>query len=112
MKKLLTGNEAITEGVIESGVEVVCGYPGTPSTEVILTLLPRKEELEIHIEWSINKKIAFEIAEKIGVSFFRLNTDIFHVTSDVEVGKNLNIKKKLILNVISQNILKQVQPSL
>ena len=62
MKKLLTGNEAIAEGVIESGVEVVTGYPGTPSTEVILTLLPRKKELGIHIEWSTNEKVAFEIA--------------------------------------------------
>jgi len=62
LKKLLTGNEAVAEGIIESGVEVVCGYPGTPSTEVILTLLPRKEELGIHIEWSTNEKIASEIA--------------------------------------------------
>ena len=62
MKKLLTGNEAIAEGIVESGVEVVSGYPGTPSTEVILTLLPRKEELGIHIEWSTNEKVAFEIA--------------------------------------------------
>jgi len=62
LKKLLTGNEAIAEGIIESGVEVVTGYPGTPSTEVILTLLPRKEELGIHIEWSTNEKVAFEIA--------------------------------------------------
>jgi len=62
LKKLLTGNEAIAEGVIESGVEVVSGYPGTPSTEVILTLLPQKKELGIHIEWSVNEKVAFEIA--------------------------------------------------
>lgn len=62
MKKLLTGNEAIAEGIIESGVEVVTGYPGTPSTEVILTLLPQKEELGIHIEWSTNEKVSFEIA--------------------------------------------------
>ena len=62
MKKLLTGNEAIAEGAIESGVEVVSGYPGTPSTEVILTLLPRKKELGIHVEWSVNEKVAFEIA--------------------------------------------------
>jgi len=44
LRKLLTGNEAIAEGIIESGVEVVSGYPGTPSTEVILNLLPQKEE--------------------------------------------------------------------
>jgi indolepyruvate ferredoxin oxidoreductase alpha subunit len=62
LKKLLTGNEAVAEGVIESRVEVICGYPGTPSTEVILTLLPQKEELGIHIEWSTNEKVAFEIA--------------------------------------------------
>ncbi|RLC39018.1 MAG: hypothetical protein DRH33_03570, partial [Candidatus Nealsonbacteria bacterium] len=62
MKKLLTGNEAIAEGAIESGVEVVTGYPGTPSTEVVLTLLPQEKELGIHIEWSINEKVAFEIA--------------------------------------------------
>jgi len=62
LKKLFTGNEAIAEGIIESGVEVVSGYPGTPSTEVILTLLPQKEKLGIHIEWSVNEKIAFEIA--------------------------------------------------
>ena len=62
MKKLLTGNEAIAEGIIESEVEMVCGYPGTPSTEVILTLLPQEKQLGIHIEWSINEKVAFEIA--------------------------------------------------
>jgi len=28
LKKLLTGNEAVAEGVIESGIEVVCGCPG------------------------------------------------------------------------------------
>lgn len=62
MIKLLTGNEAVAEGIIESGVEVISGYPGTPSTEVIMALLPRKKELGIHIEWSVNEKIAFEIA--------------------------------------------------
>jgi len=50
LKKLLTGNEAIAEGIIESGVEVVTGYPGTPSIEVVLTLLPQAKDLEIHIE--------------------------------------------------------------
>lgn len=62
MRKLLTGNEAVAEGIIESGVEVVCGYPGTPSTEVIQTLLPQAKDLRIHIEWSVNEKVAFEIA--------------------------------------------------
>jgi indolepyruvate ferredoxin oxidoreductase alpha subunit len=62
LRKLLTGNEAIAEGIIESGVEVVCGYPGTPSTEVVQTLLSQAKDLGIHIEWSVNEKVAFEIA--------------------------------------------------
>lgn len=62
MKKLLTGNEAIAEGAIAAGVDVVAGYPGTPSTEVILTLMAKKQELDFHIEWSVNEKVAFEVA--------------------------------------------------
>ena len=61
MKKLLTGNEAIAEGAIAAGVEVVAGYPGTPSTEVILNLMAKRKELDFHIEWSVNEKVAFEI---------------------------------------------------
>ena len=62
MKKLLTGNEAVAEGITESGADVVTGYPGTPSTEVVLTLLSQKKKLDMHIEWSVNEKVAFEIA--------------------------------------------------
>lgn len=62
MKKLLTGNEAVAEGIIESGADVVTGYPGTPSTEVLLTLLSKKEKLNMYLEWSVNEKVAFEIA--------------------------------------------------
>jgi len=58
------------------------------------------------------KRLLLKLLKRSEFPFFRLNTDISHVTSDVEMGKNLNIKKKLILNVISQNILKQMQPSL
>ena len=67
MKKLLTGNEAIAEGIIESGVEVVTGYPGTPSTEVVLTLLPQKEELGVH-----NFKIPLLILFFLSVMRFNL----------------------------------------
>jgi len=62
MKKLLTGNEAIAEGIIESGAEVVSGYPGTPSTEVIINLIPKAKDLDIRVDWDINEKVALEIA--------------------------------------------------
>ena len=35
MKKLLTGNEAITRGAYEAGVRYASAYPGTPSTEIL-----------------------------------------------------------------------------
>ena len=62
MRKLLTGNEAIAEGAIAAGVELVAGYPGTPSTEVLLHLMAKRQELDFHIEWSVNEKVAFEVA--------------------------------------------------
>ena len=36
--EVLMGNEAIALGALAAGVNVVCGYPGTPSTEVLETV--------------------------------------------------------------------------
>ena len=60
-KKLLMGNEAIALGAIRAGVDVVSGYPGTPSTEVLETIA-RHRPAETYIEWSINEKAAMEVA--------------------------------------------------
>ncbi len=61
MKELLMGNEAIALGAIMSGVKVVAGYPGTPSTEVLETIAKRNTG-KIHVEWSTNEKSALEVA--------------------------------------------------
>ncbi|MEB3825396.1 MAG: indolepyruvate ferredoxin oxidoreductase subunit alpha [Desulfurococcales archaeon] len=58
--RLLLGNEAIARGAIEAGVGFVAGYPGTPSTEIIETLSKVARDLEIHVEWSTNEKVALE----------------------------------------------------
>ena len=61
--KLLTGDGAIAHGALEADVRVVTGYPGSPSTKVIETILDlAKDDTERHIEWSTNEKVAFEIA--------------------------------------------------
>jgi indolepyruvate ferredoxin oxidoreductase alpha subunit len=59
---LLLGNEAIARGAIEAGVEVVASYPGTPSSEIVETLLEVSAELGLYAEWSVNEKVAFELA--------------------------------------------------
>ncbi|HPE41943.1 MAG TPA: indolepyruvate ferredoxin oxidoreductase subunit alpha, partial [Thermotogota bacterium] len=57
-KVLLSGNEACARGAYEAGVQVACGYPGTPSTEILESLAQYRE---IDSEWSINEKVALEI---------------------------------------------------
>jgi len=39
MKRLLSGNEAVARGAYEANAWVATSYPGTPSSEIIATLL-------------------------------------------------------------------------
>ena len=47
----LMGNEAIAMGAVVAGVNVVAGYPGTPSTEVLETVARHNPDGKIHVEW-------------------------------------------------------------
>jgi indolepyruvate ferredoxin oxidoreductase alpha subunit len=60
-RKYLLGNEAIAHACLEAGVDFVCGYPGTPSSEVIDTLRVQPER-DFYLEWSVNEKVALENA--------------------------------------------------
>jgi indolepyruvate ferredoxin oxidoreductase, alpha subunit len=55
----LSGNEALAQGAYEAGLKVACAYPGTPSSE-ILEFLSRFKEVDS--QWSVNEKVAFEVA--------------------------------------------------
>ncbi|MEG2939882.1 MAG: indolepyruvate ferredoxin oxidoreductase subunit alpha, partial [Oscillospiraceae bacterium] len=59
--RLLMGNEAIALGALRAGVQVVSGYPGTPSTEVLETIAKAKTD-GVYVEWSVNEKVALEVA--------------------------------------------------
>nr|HPG64238.1 indolepyruvate ferredoxin oxidoreductase subunit alpha [Saccharofermentans sp.] len=59
--EFVMGNEAIALGAIAAGVNLVSGYPGTPSTEVLETIA-KKRTADIYVEWSINEKAAMEVA--------------------------------------------------
>ena len=61
-KEFLLGNEAIARGLLEAGVDVATGYPGTPSSEILAALAPEAGERGFHIEWSVNEKVAMEVA--------------------------------------------------
>lgn len=55
------GNEAAAFGAIHAGVNLVAGYPGTPSTEILETVA-KNNDGSIHVEWSVNEKAAMEVA--------------------------------------------------
>lgn len=62
MREYLLGNAAIARGLLEAGVGLAAGYPGTPSSEIIESLVDMKGDRPMHIEWSVNEKAALEVA--------------------------------------------------
>lgn len=60
-QEFLMGNEAIALGALAAGVNLVAGYPGTPSTEVLETVAKRNPG-HVYVEWSVNEKAAMEVA--------------------------------------------------
>jgi len=58
-RALLSGDEAVARGAWEAGLRVACAYPGTPSTEILESLATYKD---IDAQWSVNEKVAFEVA--------------------------------------------------
>jgi indolepyruvate ferredoxin oxidoreductase alpha subunit len=60
---LLSGNEAIAQAAFDAGVALGCGYPGTPSTEI----LEQFGALGGKAQWAPNEKVAFEVA--LGAGF-------------------------------------------
>ena len=62
MKEYLLGNAAIARGLLEAGVGLVAGYPGTPSSEIIETIVDLMGDSKLHVEWSVNEKVALEVA--------------------------------------------------
>jgi len=62
-KALMYGNEAVARGAFEAGTALVCGYPGTPSTEIVEFSATYSE---MGSRWTVNEKVALETA--VGVS--------------------------------------------
>ncbi|MEZ0290156.1 MAG: indolepyruvate ferredoxin oxidoreductase subunit alpha [Sulfolobales archaeon] len=79
----MLGNEAIARGAIEAGVSVATAYPGTPSSEIIGSIEEVAEDLGIYVEWSINEKVAMELAWAAAISGVRALTAMKHVGLNV-----------------------------
>ena len=88
--KLLLGNEAITRGALEAGVDVATTYPGTPSSEIADTfsyiakyLKNKGEKPQFYFEYSTNEKVALEVAAAASFCGLRALTCMKHVGLNV-----------------------------
>lgn len=61
-QRMVMGNEAIALGALQAGVNLVAGYPGTPSSEIIEYISKYRKETGTYVEWSVNEKAAVEVA--------------------------------------------------
>ncbi len=77
---LLSGNEAIARGAWEAGVHLGSGYPGTPSSEILPAL---KDLGDAYVEWSVNEKVALEVAAGASIAGARTLTTTKHVGLNV-----------------------------
>ena len=79
-KAILTGNEAIARGAYEAGVKVATAYPGTPSTEILENVSKYKT---IYSQWSVNEKVAMEVASGASIAGARSMVAMKHVGLNV-----------------------------
>lgn len=69
---MMMGNDAFARGFLEAGASVAAGYPGTPSSEIIENLAKASHARNLYVEWSVNEKVAMEVAA--AASFAGLRT--------------------------------------
>ena len=91
---LLMGNEAIARGALEAGVKVCAAYPGNPSSEIIGTLSSAAESMDLHVEWSVNEKVAMEVVAAASFAGLRglcsMKQNGLNVSSDFLLNLNLS----------------------
>ncbi len=81
-REYMLGNVAIARGIVEGGAQVISGYPGTPSSEIIDTL-SGMDERNFYVEWSVNEKVAMEVAAGAAWSGVRSVVTMKHVGLNV-----------------------------
>ena len=80
---LLLGNEAIARGALEAGISVATTYPGTPASEIGDTLARVAKDAGIYFEYSVNEKVATEMAIGAAASGVRALVSMKHVGVNV-----------------------------
>jgi indolepyruvate ferredoxin oxidoreductase alpha subunit len=85
------GNQAFARGAIEAGAQLATGYPGTPSTEIMETLIEAAPELGFSAFWSVNEKVAFDVGTGAAFSGARTLVVVKHVGLNVAADSLLQL---------------------
>jgi len=80
MKMVLSGNEAVARGAWLYGVGFAAAYPGTPSTEILEALFGYPD---VHAQWCVNEKVAFDEALGASIGGARVLVAMKHVGLNV-----------------------------
>ncbi len=90
-RMFLLGNEAIARGAIEAGLAVGATYPGTPSSEISNSLFEMSRESDLYFEYSVNEKVALEVAAAAACSGLRSMAIMKHVGVNVAADPLLTL---------------------
>jgi indolepyruvate ferredoxin oxidoreductase, alpha subunit len=82
-RRLFLGNEALVRGALEAGVALVTTYPGTPASEIGDRSYEISRLTGLAFEYSVNEKVALEVAAGAAASGWRVLTAMKHVGLNV-----------------------------
>jgi indolepyruvate ferredoxin oxidoreductase alpha subunit len=82
-RRLFLGNEAIVRGALEAGVALVSTYPGTPASEIGDRCYEISRQTDLYFEYSVNEKVALEVAAGAAASGWRSLCSMKHVGLNV-----------------------------
>ena len=79
-KRLMLGTSAIAQGAIEAGISYASSYPGTPATQILEYVA---QNSPVKAEWSVNEKVAYEVAYGVSLVGRRALCSMKHVGVNV-----------------------------
>ncbi len=95
--KIINGDLALAYGTLAGGASIITGYPGSPSSGTLQHLIEMQSDFGFYIEWSVNEKVAVELA--IGASIGGRRS----LVCAKSVGMNLMLDPLMTLNLTPLN---------
>ena len=86
---VVLGGEAVALAAVHAGISAANGYPGTPSTEILETILKTRTGA-LHATWCSNEKTAYEAALGVALVGRRALVTMKHVGLNVAADPFVN----------------------